>query len=568
MALDPVLFQVLHYAVTCIADEMSEVLKRSAYSPIVREMFDYSCAIFDAKGQLLAQGPNIPAHLGAMEFMLQGILSAYAPGEVQDGDVFACNHPYRGGMHTPDIGTFAPVFYEDKLIGYVGTLAHHVDVGGKNPGTEGADNVEIFQEGLLLPPVRLLHRGSRNEDVWQIIGANVREPHTTLGDLRAQLAACATGAARLRKLVDKYSLEVVLRAFEELQNYAERLVRACLRELPDAVGRAEGYLDDDGVQTGNPVRVAVTVSKKGDSIVFDFTETSGQVCGALNHPFASTMAVVAYVVRCFTDPAIPQNAGTLRPVSVVVPKGSLLNPDFPRAVSVRHLTSQRLADTLFKALSGMWPDRGVAGSFVGFFSIMAEGLSPKTGRTCVMQDILGGGMGATPWHDGLSAVDVHMSNCGLLPAEICEVEYPWRVECTELVTDSGGAGKFRGGLGIRRSYRALGEEEQNVVLYIEQTNPVFAPAGVAGGQPGTPAQIWVQKGRRPERLKPAKTSLRVRPGWVITVVTSGGGGYGDPRARARDDVLSDVIDGYISRSAAAHEYGLKPSRTVTRRRRG
>jgi len=539
-------FEVLVGALRGVALEMSEVLRHSAYSPVIREMLDFSCALLDARGRVVVQADDIPAQLGAMSRIVDWIEEANPRDTWRQGDAFFVNHPYRGAAHTPDIFVFAPLFLGGEIAGWGGTCAHHVDVGGRNPGTEGADNTSIFQEGLLLPSIRAMREGRPVEEVWRVIESNVREPATTLGDLRAQFAALSMAGRRLSDLAARFGRDRLVAGMGELQDYAERLLRAELRGLRDGAAEAEGFMDDDGAG-GPPVRIHARVQKRGDRVLVDLSGTDGQREGGMNVPIVSTEATVYYAVRCAIGGDIPVNDGFFRPVEIQAPEGSYVNPRFPAAVSVRHLTCQRLADTLLQALGQLMPERVAAGSFVGFFSIMAAGPSPIHGGTVVLQDILGGGTGGRRGLDGMNAVDTYVSNCGLLSAEVCETLYPWRVERTELIPDSGGPGRFRGGLGLRRTYRALAP--QHTVLYIDQTNRRYAPHGLAGGLPGAPARMRVRFDG--VRRVPTKTTLFVPEGGEITVETAGGGGWGPPAKRDPSALALDFRDGFVTRRGRA-----------------
>jgi N-methylhydantoinase B len=548
-------FEVLSGALRGLTDEMSEVLRRSAYSPVVREMLDYSCALLDRNGRIVAQADDIPAQLGAMAHIVDWIEESNPRHMWRPGDAYFVNHPYRGAAHTPDIFVFSPLFLQEELTGWAATCAHHADVGGRNPGTEGADNRSIFEEGLLLPSVRAVRAGHPVPEVWRIFEANIREPEATLGDLRAQLAAVATARRRLQELAARFGRERLIAGMAELQDYSERLLRANLRDLPDGEAEAEGFMDDDGAG-GGPVRIHAFVRKRRDGIVVDLSGTDDQRNGGMNCPLVSTEATVFYAIRAVVGGECPVNEGFFRPIQIRAPEGSYLNPRFPSAVSVRHLTCQRLADTLIRALGRLVPDRVNAGSFVGFFSLMAAGPSPIHGRTVVLQDILGGGMGARRGLDGLDAVDTHVSNCGLLSAEVCETLYPWRIERSELIPDSGGEGQYRGGLGIRRTYRAL--VGQDSVLYIDQTDPRFAPQGLAGGRAGAGARLAVSFGRR--RRTPTKATLFVPAGGTITVETAGGGGWGAPARRDPEALALDVRDRMVTRRGAARHRDARRGR--------
>lgn len=522
--LDPVTFGLLSAALVSVAEEMGAALRASSYSPIIREMQDYSCAIFDPAGRLVAQGEFIPAQLGAMSLVVQATIETHG-AQLSPGDVFIANHPYRGGAHTPDVNVIRPVFGRSGLAGWVGSVAHQVDFGGPNPGTEGAHNRDLFAEGLVLPPVRLDSAGGPNRDLYGLIAGNVRDPVATLADLRAQVAACRVGAGRLLELEDRFGPDVVAAAFDAAIEHAARRTEAALAGLPDGEAEAEACLDDAGAG-GPPVRIAVRLSKRSSRLTVDLSRSARQVPGGLNVPWASTLATVAYLVRVTTDPTIPANAGTLAPVTVICPEGSILRPRQPAAVSVRHLTCQRLADVAIRAAAELWPDHvRVAGHFVGFFSIMAVGPSPRDGRPVVLQDVVGGGTGGHDRGRGLDAVDTHLSNVGLLPAEVCETEYPWRLVRSELRPRSGGRGRFPGGAGVRRTYEVLAAP-QPVVLYCEQTDPRWRPWGAEGGDEGSVTRLLVRdpSGRRVKAR--SKGTLTLEPGSTVTIETGGGGGHG------------------------------------------
>ncbi len=534
-AIDPITFELASAALRATAVEMGEVLKHSSYSPIIREMDDFSCAIFRADGDLVAQADFIPAQLGAMSLVVKEIIERWGAG-IAPGDAYLANHPYHGAMHTPDLNVIMPVFLGGRLFGWVGTAAHHIDVGGVRPGTEGPDLGEIYAEGLLLPPVRLYRGGAENPDVFAIVGAAVRDPVSTLSDLRAQRAACLVGERRVTELAGRHGARVLASVFDQMLDAVERAVRLDLAGLPDGAAEAEGFLDDDGAG-GPPTRVHVRLAKHGDRLVADLSGSAPQVRGAMNVPWASTRASVVYAVRAMTDPARSTNDGVLRAVEITCPRGTVLNPDPPAAVSVRHNTCQRLADTLIRAASEIWPDRAIASSTVAFFGMNLASRSPRTGAMSVMAEVVGGGTGAHAAGDGLDGVDTYMANVGLMPVEVAESSYSVRILRTELIAGSQGDGTFRGGLGIRREYQVLGEDSA-VTFYSEQTDPRFAPRGARGGGDGSPSKITVLGPDGRELPVGSKASLVLAPGSVIRIETSGGGGYGDPAGR--DPALAEA----------------------------
>lgn len=553
---DVVTREVIYSGLLTVANEMSEALGRSAYSPIIREMIDYSCAIFDPAGDLVAQAENIPAHLGSMGRALGYTLEEFPPESFRPGDAYISNDPYRGGSHTPDVHIFTPAFSGDRLIGICGTIAHQTDMGGKNPGTEGFDNRSMFEEGLQIPPLQLIREGETNEAIFRMIAQNVREPDATMGDLRAQLASCRHGERRLAEFVDRYDADILLDVMRWAMDYSETRIANELTDMRDGTATASGWLDDDGVG-GPATEIRATVTVSGDRIAVDLTGTGEQLAGGMNVPPAAATSAVIYAVKCMVDPESPQNEGVFRRVDVTLPEGSVVNPVYPAAVSLRHLAVQRIADTILKAMAELYPERAAAGSFVGFSSIAIGSFHPVSGEVRVIQDDLGGGMGASQHGDGLDTVDPHLSNVAILPAEVCEQTYQVRILGTEMIPDSAGPGEHRGGLGMRRTYEFL-NVEQSGVAYTEQAVPEFSCWGLDGGGSGTPARIVHQSaGQEPREIH--KGYVDAKPGDRLVVETAGGGGYGDPRRRDRERVARDVAEGKVSPAAAQEIYGFEMS---------
>lgn len=552
MSNDRVTVAVIGSALRATAFEMSEALRRSAHSPIIREMLDYSCAIFTADGEMVAQDELIPAFLGAMSSTIKHVIVEASRHDLDDGDAFLANDPYAGGTHTPDLQVFVPLIVDGRLIGWCGNIAHHTDVGGTNPGTEGYANTSIFEEGVRIPPIRFVEGGVFNEAILTLIAANIRDPTATRGDLRAQVAATRVGQRRMAEMAGRYSADVVVAAMAEILDQAERRIGAAIEGRPDGEGTAEGWLDDDG-NGSDPVRIMTRVEIAGGRVKVDLTGTDPQMQSGLNMSETAAKAAIFYAIKAAFDPDAPQSGAPLRRIDAELPEGTLANPTFPAAVSLRHLSVQRLADTLLRAIGEIYPDLVVGGSFVGFSSLAAAGRHPRLGHETVIQDDLGGGMGAHAGGDGADAVDVHLGNVAMLPAEICEVEYPVRIVCTELIPDSGGAGEHRGGLGIHRTYEFL--DSADGVFYTEQSRAPFAPQGVAGGLAGTPASLEIERADG-ERLPITKRRLRVEAGDRFDVSTGGGGGYGDPLRRSRESVIQDVREGKVSARVASEVYGL------------
>jgi N-methylhydantoinase B len=534
-ALDPITFELVHAGLVSAAEEMGVILKRSSYSPIIRDMEDFSCAIFGADGSLVAQADFIPAQLGAMSLVVRSVLERWTD-DIHDGDVFVANHPYMGAMHTPDLNILQPVFVDGRLFAWTGATAHHLDVGGVNPGTEGPDLREVYAEGVILPPIRLYLRGRDNRDVFDLLTENVRDPLSTISDLRAQRAACALGERRVHEMLDRFGRRVIETAFGQAIDVVERATRELLRELPDGEAEAEGYLDDDG-RGGPPTRIHAHLVKRSDRLTVDLSGSAGQVAGAFNVPWASTRAAVVYALRAMTDPSMTTNDGILVPLDIVCPRGTVLNPEPPAAVSVRHNTCQRLADVLVRAFSDLWPSRAVASSTVAFAAMNLSSRAPGSGRRSVLSDVLGGGTGAHADGPGLDGVDTYLANVGLMPVEVAETNYSVRVLRTELIEGSQGRGTHDGGRGIRREYLVLDGPEV-ATYYAEQTDERFRPVGAAGGEDAAPSRITVLLPDGTARDLPQKATIEVEAGTIIRIETSGGGGFG-PRAASDPAISAD-----------------------------
>lgn len=529
VGLDPITFELVYAGLVSAAEEMGGVLKRSSHSPIIREMEDFSCAVFGANGDLIAQADYIPAQLGAMSLVVRSVLERWGKG-IRPGDVFIANHPYMGAMHTPDINILKPVFLGKRLYAWTGATAHHLDVGGVNPGTEGPDLREIYAEGVVLPPVRLYQQGDENPDLFDVLTESVRDPASTISDLRAQRAACLLGERRLLEMVERYGERTVAIGFGQALDAVERATRATLRSLPDGDAEAEGFLDDDG-RGGPPTRIHAHLVKRSDRLTVDLSGSASQVDGAFNVPWASTRAGVVYALRAMTDPSMTTNDGIMRPLDIVCPLGNVLNPRSPAAVSVRHNTCQRLADVLVRAFSELWPERAVASSTVTFVGMNLSSNSPRTGHRSVLSDVIGGGTGAHATGRGLDGVDTYMANVGLMPVEVAEGNYSVRILRTELIEGSEGAGEHDGGRGLRREYLVLDRSEV-VTFYAEQTDPRFRPTGIFGGADGSPSRITVLDASGTAMDVGQKATIDVAPGSIIRVETSGGGGYGRPKQRS------------------------------------
>jgi N-methylhydantoinase B len=505
--LDPVTLSVLSSALSGIAEEMGALLVRAAYSSNVKERRDCSAALFDAEGRMVAQAEHIPVHLGAMPEAVDAVRSR----DPRPGDVFMLNDPFRGGTHLPDITLVSPLQDDGEVIGYAVTRAHHSDVGGMSPGSMPADSTSIFQEGIVLPPVRLVREGEVVEDVLDLLLANVRTPDVRRGDLRAQLAANRRAQERLDELLERRGRETVLTAFDEVLRHAERRARDAIAELPDGTYEARSELEGDGVDDEDvPIAVAVTVA--GDELVVDFEGTAPAVAGNVNCPVAVTRSACLFALRVLLDPDVPANAGAYAPVRVVAPEGSLVDARPPSAVVAGNVeTSQRLADTVLLALAQAVDRLPAQGQ--GTMNNLVIG-----GEGWTYYETIGGGQGASPDGDGDSGVHVGMTNTLNTPIEALELEYPMRVERYELAEGSGGEGRHRGGDGIVRAIRVL--EPATVSLLTDRRR--HRPQGARGGGPGAEGCNRIDG-----EPVPAKTGRRLPAGSTVELHTPGGGGWGE-----------------------------------------
>lgn len=527
---------VFQYQLISIAEEMSASLRRSAFSPIIWDMLDYSCALFSPSGELLAQAETIPAQLGILSYAFEGMTREIPLESWRPGDVLICNDPYQGCTHTPDIVLLSPVFYNGTLVAVTATVAHHVDIGGKLPSTTAPDNLEVFAEGLIFPPMFLVREGVQNDSVFRFISGNVRNPRACSGDLIAQIAGCRTGEKRLRSLVERYGQARFTELMNEILDYGERFMRNTIAAMPKGTYRASLAIEDD-VSSSTPIQLQVAVSVLDDSVEVSFEGSDGQRRNALNCPVASTHSMTLYALRCVTGGKTPANGGSNRPVRISAPEGSFLNPRRPAAVGNRHFAQQAVAEVVLKALAPVMPQTLAAGCHISFPTFRAGGFDTreqtvrKEGkpRYFIVHDIIGGGMGAHAGGNGLSAVDTHGGNCGVLSAEIIETSSPVRVLRSELVPDSGGAGQYRGGDAVRRDYEVLCDDLM-ISVFFQQAREQTSPWGLNGGQAGRPAMsVLRHEDGREQRLRSKEIALSVGRGDIIRLESAGGGGWGTPQ---------------------------------------
>lgn len=556
--LDPITTEVIGNLLMSVAEEMATTLERTAFSPNIKARGDCSTAIFDRHGSVVAQAYRIPAHLGSMLGLLGEVTKRVPIDSIRPGDVFMANDPYSGGgQHLPDISVVSPVFHAGELVAWVASLGHHADVGGMVVGSESADCRSIYQEGIRIPPVRVVAGGEVQEDILSLILLNTRTPWERRGDLHAQFAANHVGVAGIQEILTRLEPAVLLNAMDELLAYAERRIRAGIGRIPDGRYSHTDHLDDDG-QGGDPLPIVLTIDVQGENIHLDFTGTAGQVATSKNATLSSTLATVYTVLKSLIDPELPANSGYFRAVGVTVPEGSLLNAQPPAAVSSRVYPCLILGDVVVGALSQALPERAMAACGPSH-QITTSGRRPN-GAQFVNYEHLAGALGARPGADGMDAVRAHASGAGNLPVEIVESHFPLFIERYELRQDSGGPGKFRGGLGIRRDYRILAEDPRLVATSERQR---FASHGIVGGSDGLRGVFTLDPGTPAERQLPGVVSdLAVPEGALVRVETPGGGGYGDPRARDRQLVRRDLREGRISAESAEHDYGLSTADVV------
>ncbi|MCH7574853.1 MAG: hydantoinase B/oxoprolinase family protein [Candidatus Marinimicrobia bacterium] len=517
---DPVTLELFRNLYQSVAEEMGISLCRTSFSPNIKERRDYSCALFDGAGRLVAQGDHMPVHLGSMPLSVAAALEKL---QLKPGDVAALNDPFYGGTHLPDITMVQPVYLPgaDDPSFYVANRAHHSDVGGMTPGSMPLAS-SIFQEGLRIPPVRLVRGGRMDADVLSIILTNVRTPVEREGDLTAQLAANKTGERRLLAIAGKMGMDLCDEYMLHLQNYGERVMRASISEMPNGEYRFEDVMDDDGYGNG-PLPICAKVTIHGDEATIDFSGTAGQTTGGINANYAITLSATYYCFRALISGPAPSNAGTMQPLTIIAPEGSLVNAQAPAAVAAGNVeTSQRIVDVVFGALAQALPDKVPAASYGTMNNLTVGGIDPRSGQPYAYYETIAGGMGARPTKPGLSATHCHMTNSLNTPIEALEHAYPFRIEHYAIRKNSGGRGRFAGGDGIDRAMTVLGDAEITVLSDRREKRPW----GLAGGDSGAAgANSLIMPGGEVE-IMPGKFSRRVPAGTTVRIQSPGGGGYG------------------------------------------
>ncbi len=543
--MDRITLEVIGSALLTVAEEMGAALIRASYSTNIKERRDCSTAIFDARGRVIAQAEHIPMHLGSLLGTVEEILRRYPMAELAPGDMFIVNDPYSGGgTHLPDINLVAPVFAGDEPFGFVANIAHHADRTGERIRN-------IWDEGLRIPPIRLIERGRLREDVMELLLANFALPDERRGDFRAQLAVNRLGERRLGELIARWGLPTVRAACDELLAYGERKIRAAIANVKDGTYRFADAMDDDGV-IDTPIPVVVSVTVKNDTMHLDFTGSGPESRGDLNVVRGALLATAYYAVKAILDPSIPANGGFYRAITVEAPEGTIVNARPPAPVGWRTQTCQRIADVIFGALAQALPDRVPAAGNGANAAMVFTGVDPARGGYYVYLETIGGGAGGTAHADGQDGVQVHITNTSNLPVECLEMEYPLLVDEYALVEQSGGAGQWRGGMGIRRVIEVLGHEA-SFLGSLDRAR--IAPWGLAGGEPGGCGAIVLNPEQSDERVLPSKVwGYRLTPGDRVSMVTPGSGGWGPPEARPVEQVLADVEDGIIGADRAGVEY--------------
>ncbi len=550
---DPITREIIRNALSSAADQMSLALFRTAYSTIVRDCLDYSTSLCNASGEMIAQGVTIPFHLGSVPFAMATLFAKYG-ANIDEGDVFIMNDPFDGGMHIPDIFVVQPIFWHGERIAFAVTTAHHADLGGRLPGSSACDNTEIFQDGFRIPWLKLYRCGEPDEAIFSLLRANVRVPRTTLGDVRAQLAACHMGEAAIHEIIQRYGADIFREACLDLIDYTERLLRESIRSWPKGTYTFVDYMDSDGVG-GPPVKIQVALKVEGDTLTADFTGTASQVPGAINCTFSFTAAVVAMCARQMIREDVPNTAGLFRPLNIIAPPGSLLNCVMPAASSMRGITGFRTTDCVLGAFAQMLPDR-VSAAGEGGNSLIILGGQQNTatnGGPYVFYELMSGTWGALADHDGNDGLCNPANVASNVPVEQAECEYPVRIERYGFVQDSGGPGLSRGGAAVEREWQLLTGAAH---LAIRSDRRDHLPYGLAGGRPGKGSISILKHPNGESEILATMISSSMNAGDRLYHRQAGGGGYGDPLLRDPGAVAWDVKNGKVSFAAARGEYGV------------
>ena len=546
---DPITFEVIRNALQSITDEMMVTVQRTGRSPTTTQAFDFSAALCDTNGDVLDQGLAIPIHMGGIPEAVRAVLSRFR-GSIYPGDAIILNDPYSGGLHLPDIFCVTPIFVDDDLFGYSVTVVHHMDVGGRAPGSMAHDSTEIYQEGLRIPPLKLYERGDLNGTLAAMVQLNVRTPEVVMGDFASQISACNAGSRGILDLVEQYSVETLKRYLRELMDYSERITRQGISRWPDGTYRFTDYLDEDGLSP-DPIPIEVALHVKGDSVTVDFTGTAPQTRGAINCVLSQSKAMAYCAIRCAIGEDMPNNSGCFRPVEVVAPEGTITNMRHPASCAARGVTSFRLIDAVLGALAKVAPDK-VAAAPEGGTSTGRFGFLQPDGTIRVFYDNVFGVRGAWNNGDGRGGVASVGANISNVSVEIIESQVPLRLRSYGYVPDSGGPGRHRGGLALAREWEILSEE---ATITWRSDRRAFPPYGLAGGMPGKGSLNLLNPGPNQETM-PTKINSRLRQGDVFRHSSPGGGGYGDPLERDPQAVWWDWRNEKVTARHAREAYGV------------
>lgn len=550
-SIDPIRLEVIRNALQAAVEEMSVALARSAYSTNIKTRLDYSCALFDSELRAIVQAFNQPCHLGSLAYSVPAVLREYGVEKLGPGDGILANDPHRGMSHLNDVSLISPLYYGEKIFGFVVNLAHHVDVGGMAPGSL-AVTTEIYQEGMIFPGVKILNSGEIDPDIFKLILANVRGKKEFGGDLRAQVAANKLAQRRVNSIIEKYGVEETNTAVEELYDYTERRARQAISSFPKGVYQAETFVDDDGV-VNKPIKIKAAVAVGESEITIDLTGSDPQSKGPMNSTYSQSYSACCYVVKALLPTDIPVNEGFYRVVKVIAPKGSAVNCEYPSPVVGGWEVACKTTEAVFGALAQVLPDKIAAEGKKTYFHIAFGGVDPRKSESYVFMETLAGGYGGRPTKDGEDAVQAHHHNTENSPIEEMEIGYPVLIRRYELIPDSEGPGKFRGGLGLRRDYQF--RDHAATVTILADTFK-FPPQGLFGGREGRPSRAVFNPGQEDERELRSKITLKLKPSDIISLQTPGAGGYGDPFYRDPEAALRDARDGKISIERARTMYGV------------
>ena len=548
---DPIAEELFRNAISAVGDEMVLTIYRTAYSGVLKNIMDYSAALCDAEGRLVAQGLSLPGHLCSIPVALKAVLNHFQ-NDIAEGDIFINNDPYDGGMHLPDIFIFRPLFSDGALIAFAATICHHTDVGGRVPGSNASDSTEIYAEGLRIPPLKLYDAGKENRTLFRMIERNVRLPGRVFGDIRSQLAACEIAARGMADLVIRHGADEVRSLMTAAMDYSERLTRHCLLELPDGEATFTDWIDDDQIDIGVPIPLVCTIRKRGDTMEVDWTGSSPQVKGAINNTLSYTAAMSFTAVKSVLSINMPNNDGVFRPIKIIAPPGTIVNGKLPAACAARGLTGFRGVDCAFGALAKLYPDRVMAASDGGNTGLTIGGYD-KDLNPFIYVDFISGAWGGRPWADGLDGNTCMFANMASFSVEVIESENPLEVLDYEFVPDTGGPGKFRGGMSQRKTWRMLADEG---ILQVRADRQTHRPYGLGGGGPGAFGRNVLDPGLPTEEKLHAKLTRTFRRGQVFRHDLPGAGGHGDALTRDLALVAKDLRDGLVTIEGAARDYGV------------